>query len=51
MGISRRDQVEAYRAKYKAQTSRQQKKSGSRKKPVERYVSAEGPRDFSNLEE
>ncbi len=51
MGISRRDQVEAYRTKYKAQTSRQQKKSTGRKKTVERYVSAEGPRDFSNLEE
>lgn len=50
MGISRRDQVEAYRRKYKAGTSRQQKKP-SGKKAVQRYVSAEGPRDFSDLEE
>ncbi len=50
MGISRRDQVEAYRAKYKTANARSHKK-GSGKKSSNRYVSAEGPRDFSNLEE
>lgn len=49
MGISRRDQVEAFRAAQKG--SRKQGRSGTSAKKRSTYVSQEGPRDFSNMEE
>lgn len=52
MGISRRDQVEAYRAQQKnARTQHRAARPATKKRAQTRYVSQEGPRDFSNLEE
>ncbi len=52
MGISRREQVEAYRAKQKNERAQHRPaRSAAKKRAQTRYVSQEGPRDFSNLEE
>lgn len=52
MGISRRDQVEAYRRQQKnARDQSRAARPAAKKRAQTRYVSQEGPRDFSNLEE
>lgn len=49
MGITRRDQVETYRAQQKSARAQHRARPAAKKR--EQYVSQEGPRDFSNLEE
>lgn len=52
MGITRRDQVEVYRAQQKsARAQTRTARPAAKKRAQTRYVSKEGPRDFSDLEE
>ena len=52
MGISRRDQVEAYRAQQKnTRAQNRAARPAVKKRAQTRYVSQEGPRDFSDREE
>lgn len=51
MGISRRDQVEAFRAAQKSGRKQSRGGAATKKRAQTRYVSQEGPRDFSDMEE
>lgn len=51
LGITRRDQVEVYRAQQKSARAQRTARPAVKKRVQTRYVSKEGPRDFSDLEE